>query len=109
MQDKQIEKYRDGCECTLEQPENTYYHLRLYVARTLPSSTALENIKKICDEYLSGRHHLEIINIYEHPEQLHDENIVAIPTLIKISPEPYQRLIGNLSDQKKVIMRLGLI
>ncbi|MEL7035171.1 MAG: circadian clock KaiB family protein [Cyanobacteria bacterium J06592_8] len=109
MQEKQTDKYIDTLEYTLEQPEDAYYHLRLYVARTLPSSIALANIKKICDEYLSGQHHLEIIDIYEQPERLHEENIVAIPTLIKISPEPYLRLIGNLSDKTKVIMRLGLV
>ncbi|MDY7022092.1 MAG: circadian clock KaiB family protein [Cyanobacteriota bacterium] len=109
MQEKQTDKYVNAIEYTLEQQKNAYYHLRLYVARTLPSSTALANIKKICNEYLSGRHRLEIIDIYEQPERLHDENIVAIPTLIKISPEPSQRLIGNLSDKTKVIMRLGLV
>ncbi|MBD2186747.1 circadian clock KaiB family protein [Pseudanabaena mucicola] len=86
------------------------YILRLYIAgTTLQSVTALQNIKKICEENLQGRYELEVIDIYQQAEALISENIVAVPTLIKELPLPLQRMIGNLSNTEKVLIGLDIL
>ena len=110
MKEKSIENSTEVFKKVLKEKKQVHYTLRLYIAgTTLQSTIALKNLQKICDEYLAGRHELEVIDIYDHPEQLQVENIVAIPTLIKAFPEPSQRIIGNLSDQQRVLITLGLI
>ncbi|MEA5499525.1 circadian clock KaiB family protein [Limnoraphis robusta Tam1] len=110
MKEKSTENSIEAFEKVLIEKREEHYSLRLYIAgTTLQSAIALKNLKKICDEYLAGRHELEVIDIYKQPELLQAENIVAVPTLIKALPEPSQRMIGNLSDKEKVLMGLGLI
>ncbi|MEB3282745.1 MAG: circadian clock KaiB family protein [Lyngbya sp.] len=110
MTEKYIDQSTDVFEEILAKEKEAHYSLRLYIAgSTLQSLIALKNLQKICDEYLAGRHELEVIDIYEQPELLQAENIVAVPTLIKVLPEPSQRMIGNLSDREKVLIGLGLI
>jgi circadian clock protein KaiB len=83
--------------------------LRLYVSgSTSKSALAVENIKRICEQYLKNRYDLEVIDIYQQPKLARDEQIIAVPTLIKRSPPPLRRLIGDLSDLKKVLFGLGL-
>lgn len=85
------------------------YVFRLYIApNNFKSIQAVKNIKSICEEYLKGRYELEIINIYENPERLEQEQIFAVPTLIKELPPPLQRLIGDITDKEKVKMCLSI-
>ena len=85
------------------------YVLRLYVSgSTLKSALAVENIKRICEQYLKNRYDLEVIDIYQQPNLARDEQIVAVPTLIKRLPPPVRRLIGDLSNVKKVLFGLDL-
>ncbi len=85
------------------------YVLRLYVSgSTLKSELAIENIKRGCEQHLKGRYDLEVIDIYEHPHLARDEQIVAVPTLIKRLPLPLQRLVGDMSDLNKVLFGLDL-
>lgn len=85
------------------------YILRLYVADNSPKSVrALKNITKICDEHLSGNYELEVIDIYKNQTLLEEEQIFAIPTLVKKLPPPFQKLIGDLSNTEKVIVCLDL-
>lgn len=85
------------------------YVLRLYVSgSTSKSALAIENIKRILEEHLKNRHDLEVIDIYQQPSLARDDQIVAVPTLIKRSPLPLRRLIGDLSDLKKVLFGLDL-
>lgn len=85
------------------------YVFRLYVAGKSPKSIrALENIAKICEEYLPGRYELEVIDIYQQPELLEQEQIFAVPTLVKKLPPPLQKLIGDMSNKEKVIISLDL-
>ncbi len=110
MKERSSENSVDAFNKTVAEKKEVHYTLRLYIAGTTSQSTiALKNIQKICDEYLAGRHQLEVIDIYQQPELLQAENIVAVPTLIKALPEPSQRMIGNLSDKEKVLMGLGLL
>lgn len=83
--------------------------LKLFVTGSTPRSLlAIENIRRICDAYLSGRYHLQVFDIYQQPECVRREQIVAAPTLIKEFPVPLQRFVGDLSDEKKVLAGLGL-
>jgi len=85
------------------------YVLRLYVSRsTVKSKLAIENIKRVCEQHLKGRYDLEVIDIYEHANLARDEQIVAVPTLIKRLPLPLQRLVGDMSDLNKVLFGLDL-
>jgi circadian clock protein KaiB len=85
------------------------YVLRLYVSgSTAKSALAVENIKRICEQHLKNRYDLEVIDIYQQPKLAKEEQIVAVPTLIKRSPPPLRRLIGDLSDRRKVLFGLDL-
>lgn len=85
------------------------YVLRLYVTgSTKRSATAIANTRKICDTHLEGRHDLEVVDLYEHPEAASREQIFASPTLVKLLPGPLRRIIGDLSDHRRVLNSLGL-
>jgi len=85
------------------------YQLRLYVTGTTPrSSRAIANIRALCEEYLAGKYDLEVIDIYQQPDQAAKEQIIAAPTLVKQLPVPLKRLVGDLSDRGKVIIGLDL-
>ena len=85
------------------------YVLRLYVSgSTSKSALAVENIKRICEQHLKHRYDLEVIDIYQQPSLAREEQIVAVPTLIKRFPPPLRRLIGDLSNVKKVLFGLDL-
>ena len=85
------------------------YVLRLYInGSTLKSTLAVKNIKQVCEQHLNGRYDLEIIDICQQAHLARDEQIVAVPTLIKQLPRPLRRLIGDLSDHNKVLFGLDL-
>jgi len=86
------------------------YVLRLYVTGQTPRSLrAIENIKRICEEHLSGRYSLEVIDIYQRPSLAAGERVIAAPTLVKSLPAPIRRFVGDLSDTEKVLFGLDLI
>ena len=83
--------------------------LRLYTAgRTPKSVAALENLKRICDEHLKGRYAIEVIDLVQNPKLARDDQIVAIPTLVKKVPEPLRKLIGDLSNTERVLVGLDI-
>ena len=85
------------------------YLLRLYISgSTLKSKLAVKNIERVCEEHLDGRYDLEVIDIYQQAQLARDEQIVAVPTLIKRLPLPLQRLVGDMSDLDKVLFGLDL-
>jgi circadian clock protein KaiB len=85
------------------------YVLRLYVSGQTPRSVlAIENMRRICAEHISERYTLEIIDIYLHPEACQKEQIIAVPTLLKVLPHPLRRIIGDLSNTEKVLIGLNL-
>lgn len=91
-------------------PPDEYYSLRLYIAgRNTYSVVALQNLMKICQEYLPEHYHLEVIDVCQQPDQAESENIVVVPTLIKLLPLPIQRMVGNLSNTEKVLTGLGIV
>ena len=84
--------------------------LRLYVAgRTPKSLAALANLKKICSEHLEGRYKLAIIDLLKTPQLAQNDQILAIPTLVRKLPEPIRKIIGDLSDQNRVLVGLNLM
>ena len=86
------------------------YELRLFIIGASPNSIrAVENIKAICEEYLQGRYDLEIIDIHQQAKLAEDQNVVALPLLIKKTPGPERRLIGDMSDKQRVLKGLGLL
>ena len=89
--------------------EEPHYVLRLYVTGMTPRSTeAFATIKALCEERLHGRYELEVIDIYQHPQLAIDEQIIAVPTLVKKLPAPLRRLVGDLSNEERVLLGLDL-
>ena len=84
--------------------------LRLYVAGTTPRSLrAIMDAERLCREHLDGRFSLEVIDIYQRPKLARDEQIIAVPTLVRRLPEPLRKLVGDLSDSERVLVGLDLI
>ena len=93
----------------LQKKAKEKYVLRLYVAGLTPrSQMAIKNIKRICEEHLSGRYDLEVIDVYQKPVLAKGEQIIAAPTLIKKLPFPLRRFIGDLSDSERILLGLDL-
>jgi circadian clock protein KaiB len=85
------------------------YVLRLFVSGLTPrSQRAIDNLQHICERYLAGRHRIEVIDLYQSPERAHDEQIIAVPTLLKVRPFPPKRVIGDLSHVDKVLQGLDI-
>ena len=83
--------------------------LRLYVAgSTARSVRAIENLRRICEEHLAGRYDLEVVDIYQQPEAAREFQLIAAPTLVRLLPEPLRRVIGDLSDEERVLRGLDL-
>jgi circadian clock protein KaiB len=85
------------------------YILRLYITGTTSRSVlAISNLKKICEEYLEGKYELKVIDLYKNPLLAKEEQIIAAPTLIKKLPLPLRRIIGDMSNEEKVLLGLDL-
>jgi circadian clock protein KaiB len=83
--------------------------LTLYISGTSPNSLrAINNITSICEKYIKGKYLLDIIDVYQEQLLAKDEQLIALPLLLKKSPEPQVKLIGDLSETKKVLKLLGI-
>lgn len=92
------------------QPQAEHYLLRLFVTGTTPrSARAIQNIRAICEQKLYGRYDLEVVDIYQHPEHARPDQIVVTPTLVKKLPLPVRKLIGDLSDEARVLVGLDIV
>ena len=97
-------------ERALKQSEEEGYVLRLYTTgATTHSQAAVKNILQICEEHLQGKYDLQVIDVSQQPKLAAGEKIVAAPTLIKKLPLPIKRLIGDMSDTKKVLAGLNIL
>ncbi len=86
------------------------YILKLYITgMTSRSARALENLQGICDKHLAGRYELQVIDVYQQPGVARTDQVVAIPTLIKKLPLPLRRLIGDMSDEERVLVGLDIL
>lgn len=92
-----------------EVEERSVLELRLYVAgQTRKSVAALANLRRLCEEHLSGEYRIEIIDLMQHPEQARRDQILAIPTLVRRLPPPLKRIIGDLSNSERVLVGLEI-
>ena len=86
------------------------YTLRLYVAGSTPqSSRAITNLKAICEKYLPARYTLTVVDLYAQPERAREDQIVVAPTLIRQSPPPMRRVVGDMSNTTRVLAALDLL
>jgi circadian clock protein KaiB len=89
--------------------EKQKYILRLYVTGQTPRSVkSIENLKQFCESHLKDRYEMEVIDIYQQPAQASENQIIAAPTLIKKLPLPLRRLVGDLSNQDRVLLGLDV-
>jgi len=85
------------------------WELRLYIAGQTPKSIlALKNINKYCKEYLEGRYSIEVIDLLKNPQLAEGDQIFAIPTLVRRVPEPLRKIIGDLSNEERVLVGLNI-
>lgn len=89
--------------------QHEIWQLRLYVAGQTPKSmVAFANLKDICEKHLKGKYEIEVIDLLENPKLAKGDQIFAIPTLVRKLPQPIRKIIGDLSDQERVLVGLNL-
>ncbi len=89
--------------------ETEQWNLRLYVAGQTPRAiAALQNLKKICGEHLAGKYTIEVIDLLQNPQLARGDQILAVPTLVRKLPEPVRKIIGDLSNEERVLVGLDL-
>ena len=97
-------------EAALEQRKKEHYVLKLYIAgNNLRSQMAVENVKKICEEFLQGRYELDVIDIYQDQTKNPVDLVLAAPTLIRKLPLPLRKVIGDMTRKEKVLVGLDLV
>ena len=85
------------------------WDLRLYVAgKTAKSVAAFENLTRLCEEHLSGKYKIEVVDLLVHPQLAKGDQIVAIPTLVRKLPQPIRKVIGDLSNAERTLVGLQL-
>ena len=93
----------------VEDADRVIFDLQLYIAGQGPKSIlAIENLRRVCDEYLPGRYRIEVVDLLETPELARAAEIIAVPTLVRRLPLPVRTIIGDLSDTDRVLVGLQL-
>ena len=99
----------DKSTALLIDPESEY-QLRLYVAgHTSKSKSAIINLRRICESHLSGRYQIEVIDLMVNPKLAAGDQILAVPTLVRHLPEPIKKIIGDLSNEERVLVGLDVL
>jgi len=89
--------------------DSEVWELRLYTAGQSPKSVAaFQNLKRLCEEHLHGRYTIEVVDLVKNPRLAQEDQIVAIPTLVRRLPDPLRKIIGDLSDQERALVGLQL-
>ncbi len=89
--------------------EAVAYELRLYVAGQTPKSlAAIANLRNICEDNLKGKYRIEVIDLMKTPQLAKGDQIVAVPTLVRKLPQPIKKIIGDLSNEEKVLVGLDI-
>lgn len=97
-------------EGLIVEQEDGRYTLRLFVAGSTPKSVkAVNNLRSILDENLAGRYELEVVDLYQQPELAKKYGLLAAPTALKTSPPPVRRIIGDMSDESRVLAALEIL
>lgn len=90
-------------------PAVAAFELRLYVAgQTAKSVTAFTNLKRICETHLAGQYRIEVIDLIKTPQLAAGDQILAVPTLVRRLPEPIKKIIGDLSNEERVLVGLDV-
>ena len=85
------------------------FDLRLYVAgHTARSLAAVANLQRICEQHLEGQYRIEVIDVIENPQLARGDQILALPTVVRKLPEPMKKIIGDLSNEERVLIGLDL-
>jgi circadian clock protein KaiB len=107
MHEEQTEDKTAPFGSLLIEAQDQRYELRLFVTgMTARSMAAIQAVRTLCDKHLPNRYHLDIIDLYRHSDQAREEQIIAAPTLIRKLPRPLRRLIGDFSNQERVLKGL---
>jgi circadian clock protein KaiB len=102
-------KQSDDSKRSLRPSKEEFFQLRLYVAgQTEKSIMAFANLKKICEEHLAGRYSIEVVDLLKNPQLARNDQIIALPTLVKKLPQPMRKIIGDLSKTERVLVGLDL-
>ena len=90
--------------------EDPEFQLRLYVAgQTAKSQAALGNLQRICETHLAGQYRIEVIDLLKSPQLAAGDQILAVPTLVRRLPEPIKKIIGDLSNEERVLVGLDVV
>jgi len=93
----------------MKKADKEEFELRLYVAGQTPKSlAAFSNLKKICEERLKGRYHIEVVDLTKNPALARGDQIIAVPTLVRKLPPPIKKIIGDLSNKERVLVGLDI-
>ena len=110
MRQKEVNSNRKSIEKNLVATEKDKWILRLYVAGKTPKAlTAFTNLKKICEEQLNGKYSIEVIDLLINPQLGVEDQILALPTLVRKLPVPVRKIIGDLSNTERVLVGLDLL
>ena len=106
---KQKKRSQDNGHSPQTSNDVARWNLRLYVAGQTPRSiTAFKNLKDICEEYLKGKYHIEVVDLMENPTLARGDQILAVPTLVRKLPQPIRKIIGDLSNTERVLVGLDI-
>src|SRR6185437_3107104 len=109
MKPKTKRATRKTCSKALAPEREGHYDLRLYVAGQSPKSlAAFANLKELCEHHLAGKYRIEVIDLIKKPQRARDDQIIAIPTLVRRLPQPIRKIIGDLCDRRQTLIGLEL-
>ena len=109
MTEERPRSLKEELEQAARDAQSQQYVLRLYVAGMTPrSEEAIRKVTAVCEDQLAGRCTLEVIDIYQHPKLARDEQIIAVPTLVKKLPLPLRKVIGSMADEEKLLFGMDL-
>ncbi|MBK7031541.1 MAG: circadian clock protein KaiB [Bacteroidales bacterium] len=110
MRQKEVISNRKSIEEKRDESEKDRWILRLYVAGKTPKAlTAFTNLKKICEEQLNSKYSIEVIDLLINPKLGVEDQIFALPTLVRKLPVPVRKIIGDLSNTERVLVGLDLL
>lgn len=99
----------NGKKALSKVPKQETWELRLYVAgQTAKSVTAFANLKRICEQHITGKYNIEVVDLLKNPKLAKGDQILAIPTLVRKLPIPIRKILGDLSDTERVLIGLDL-
>ena len=105
----EVTEIRPSMTSPEDEPSQAVQILRLYTAGQTPKSIkAFANLKRICEEHLTGRYQIEVIDLTQNPQLAAGDQILAVPTLVRRLPEPVRKIIGDLSNSDRVLVGLDI-